>query len=125
MTHSETISELSTAPRARPVNTPGHRGPRGSMPAFSAWLLLFVIQLYRHTLSPAQTFLFGVNHGCRFTPTCSQYAMDAIREHGSITGSLLALKRVCRCHPFASCGHDPVPSGREMPPKIEILSHTH
>jgi len=124
MTHSKTISELSTAPCA----LPGKTSQRGPLAAFSAWLLLFLIQLYRHTLSPAQTFLFGADHGCRFTPTCSQYALDAIREHGPATGSLLAMKRICRCHPFASCGHDPVPSGRETPAtpaKIEILSHTH
>jgi putative membrane protein insertion efficiency factor len=125
MTPSETISELSTAPRARPGKPPGHRGPRGPLAAFSARVLLFLIQLYRHTFSPAQTFLFGADHGCRFTPTCSQYALGAIREHGTLTGSLLALKRICRCHPFASCGHDPVPSGRETAAKIEILSHTH
>ena len=69
-------------------------------------ILIFVIRVYRLMISPAQTFLFGANSGCRFTPTCSQYAMDAVREHGAITGSWLATKRICRCHPFGSCGHD-------------------
>src|SRR5215469_3443537 len=72
-------------------------------------VLLFLIQLYRYTLSPAQTFLFGATSGCRFTPTCSQYAKEAIRGHGPMTGSLLALRRICRCHPLGGCGHDPVP----------------
>jgi putative membrane protein insertion efficiency factor len=74
-----------------------------------ARILSSLIQLYRWTLSPALVFLFGANSGCRFTPTCSQYAMEAIERHGALTGSALALKRLCRCHPYGECGHDPVP----------------
>jgi len=73
------------------------------------FLLIFAIRLYQLIISPAQIFLFGANGGCRFTPTCSQYAMDAVREQGILTGSWLAAKRICRCHPFGNCGHDPVP----------------
>jgi len=72
-------------------------------------LLVFAIRAYRWTISPAQLFLFGSTGGCRFTPTCSQYAMESIRTHGSVTGSLFAVKRICRCHPWGGCGHDPVP----------------
>ncbi|HTX21300.1 MAG TPA: membrane protein insertion efficiency factor YidD [Candidatus Aquilonibacter sp.] len=72
-------------------------------------ILIFAIRVYRWVISPAQTFLFGPTAGCRFTPTCSQYAMDAIREHGAVTGTILAAKRICRCHPWGGCGHDPVP----------------
>ena len=61
------------------------------------------------TIAPAQVFLFGPAGGCRFTPTCSQYAMDAIRAHGALAGGALAAKRICRCHPWGGCGHDPVP----------------
>jgi hypothetical protein len=75
--------------------------------------LLLVIRMYRWTISPAQVFLFGPTAGCRFTPTCSQYAMDAIREHGALAGGWMGLKRICRCHPCARCGHDPVP-GKEF-----------
>jgi hypothetical protein len=70
--------------------------------------LVFAIRAYRWTISPAQIFLFGPAGGCRFTPTCSQYAMDAIRERGILTGSALAAKRICRCHPWNDCGHDQV-----------------
>ncbi len=49
---------------------------------------------------------------CRFHPTCSQYAFDAVGTHGAMKGSLLAVRRVCRCHPFHAGGYDPVP-----PPK--------
>ena len=71
--------------------------------------LLLAIRVYRLTISPAQTFLFGPTGGCRFTPTCSQYALDAIREHGALAGGWLAARRICRCHPWGHCGHDPVP----------------
>ena len=72
-------------------------------------LLLFAVRVYQLTLSPAQTFLFGGAAGCRFTPTCSVYAQDALREHGAVAGTVLAAKRICRCHPWGGCGHDPVP----------------
>jgi len=72
-------------------------------------ILIFAVRAYRLTVSPAQTFLFGAGSGCRFTPTCSQYALDAVRERGALTGTLLSAKRICRCHPWGGCGHDPVP----------------
>jgi putative membrane protein insertion efficiency factor len=72
-------------------------------------ILVFAIRAYRWTISPAQLFLFGPAGGCRFTPTCSQYAVGAIRGRGAIAGTILAAKRICRCHPWGGCGHDPVP----------------
>jgi len=72
-------------------------------------ILVFVIRDYRWTISPAQLFLFGPAGGCRFTPTCSQYAVAAIQSRGVLTGSALAAKRICRCHPWGGCGPDPVP----------------
>ena len=74
-------------------------------------VLIFAIQLYRWTLSPLMTFLFGSTAGCRFTPSCSVYAMDAVRNHGALRGGGLAVRRICRCHPWGECGHDPVPGG--------------
>jgi putative membrane protein insertion efficiency factor len=78
-------------------------------------ILIFAIRVYRWTISPAQIFLFGPTAGCRFTPTCSQYAVDAIRSRGAIAGTFLVSKRICRCHPFGSCGHDPVPQKNFQP----------
>ncbi len=72
-------------------------------------VLIFLIRLYRWTVSPALVFLFGPTGGCRFTPSCSQYAMDAIRSRGALAGGWLAVKRICRCHPWGDCGHDPAP----------------
>ncbi len=72
-------------------------------------LLTLAIRAYQLTISPAQAFLSGPAGGCRFTPTCSQYAMDAIRRHGALAGGALAAKRICRCHPWGGGGHDPAP----------------
>ena len=72
-------------------------------------VLIFAIRVYRWTISPVQTFLFGLAGGCRFTPTCSQYALEAIHAHGAIAGGWLAMKRICRCHPWGEGGSDPVP----------------
>jgi len=66
-------------------------------------LLLAVIRGYRYLLSP----WWGGQ--CRFTPTCSEYAMDSIREHGCLRGSWMAMRRVSRCHPWHHGGFDPVP----------------
>jgi putative membrane protein insertion efficiency factor len=79
-------------------------------------ILVFAIHAYRWTISPAQFLFFGPAGGCRFTPACSQYAMDAIHARGILTGSALAAKRICRCHPWGGCGHDPVPEFRISPP---------
>jgi hypothetical protein len=70
---------------------------------------IFLVRLYRLTLSPAKAFLFGPAAQCRFQPSCSQYAIEALKTHGAITGGWLAAKRVCRCHPWGECGEDPVP----------------
>jgi uncharacterized protein len=67
------------------------------------------VRVYRCLLSPVKTFVFGPSGRCRFTPTCSQYALESIRQHGALRGSWLAARRLCRCHPWGGCGHDPVP----------------
>lgn len=68
-----------------------------------AKLLQFLIRAYQVLLSP-----FLGRH-CRFTPSCSQYAAEAIRRYGALRGSWLAVKRIGRCHPFCGGGYDPVP----------------
>ena len=72
-------------------------------------VLVGAIRLYRMGLSPLQSVLFGAGAGCRYTPTCSAYGMDAIRKHGALKGLALILLRLARCHPWGGCGHDPVP----------------
>ena len=75
--------------------------------------LLALIWVYRVTLKP---FLGGQ---CRYQPTCSQYAIDAIREYGPFRGAWMGLKRIGRCHPLVKGGYDPVPP---KPTKIEVRS---
>ena len=65
--------------------------------------LQFLIRTYQVLLSP-----FLGDH-CRFTPSCSRYAIEAIEKHGSLRGSWLAIKRIARCHPLCDGGYDPVP----------------
>jgi len=96
-------------------------------------ILVLGVRLYRLTLSPAKTFVFGESGRCRYTPSCSGYALEAVKLHGAIAGSWLAVKRIGRCHPWGGCGFDPVPpvSARVTgPAKVEISkggcgSHTH
>jgi putative membrane protein insertion efficiency factor len=78
-------------------------------PVAAATILIFAIRVYRWTISPMQTYLFGPAGGCRFTPTCSEYAMGAVHMHGAVAGGWLATKRICRCHPWGESGPDPVP----------------
>src|SRR5512133_4323604 len=73
------------------------------------------IQAYRWVISPAKTFIFGPLGQCRFTPSCSAYALQAISRHGALAGSWLAIKRIGRCHPWGGCGDDPVPEKHFKP----------
>lgn len=68
-----------------------------------AWPLLGLVWLYRYAISP----LIGAN--CRYQPTCSAYAEEALRKHGAFRGTWLTIKRVSRCHPWGGSGYDPVP----------------
>ena len=84
---------------------------RFGLPLFQlpARALLLLIRLYQHTLSPALPVIFGSACGCRFAPTCSHYATDAIRTHGAILGVILAAIRLVKCTPLHPGGFDPVP----------------
>lgn len=66
-------------------------------------LLLWLIRFYRKNISPAK------KPCCRFIPTCSAYALEAIEKYGALKGGFLALRRILRCHPFNPGGYDPVP----------------
>ena len=73
-----------------------------------AWPLIGLVWLYRVAISP----WLGMN--CRFQPTCSEYAIEALRRHGVFRGTWLAVKRIGRCHPWGGSGYDPVPgAGRD------------
>lgn len=76
--------------------------------------MLFMIKTYQLTLSPRFS-----NGACRYTPTCSQYAIEAIEIHGIFKGTLLALRRIARCNPFHKGGFDPVPPKKQERNKRE------
>ncbi len=71
-----------------------------------AWTLALPVRGYRLALSP------WVGHGCRFQPTCSAYALEALAAHGGLRGGWLALRRILRCHPWGGSGIDNVPPRR-------------
>lgn len=75
-----------------------------------ALLLSVPVWIYRKVISPCKP------PTCRFRPTCSAYALEALRVHGALRGSWLATKRICRCHPFTEPGFDPVPPPRSAGP---------
>ncbi len=66
-------------------------------------ILIFFIKVYQWTLSPL------IGRSCRYTPTCSNYGIEALRKHGPFKGSWLTFKRVLSCNPWGGSGYDPVP----------------
>ena len=75
----------------------------GLIRKFFQLLMLGIIKIYQTIISP---FL---GNNCRFTPTCSHYAVEAIEKYGPFKGGWLTIKRIGRCHPWGGHGHDPVP----------------
>jgi putative membrane protein insertion efficiency factor len=74
------------------------------------FLLVLPVRLYQRLISPCKP------RCCRFQPTCSSYAIEALRVHGAVRGCWLALRRILRCHPFCAPGYDPVPPPRAVRP---------
>jgi uncharacterized protein len=68
-----------------------------------SFLFLGLVRFYQYTISPLTPA------SCRYTPTCSQYAIEAIQKYGPFKGGWLAMKRIARCHPWGGHGYDPVP----------------
>lgn len=76
-----------------------------------AWLLSLPVRGYRLVASP------WVGRGCRFQPTCSAYALEALERHGAFRGGGLMIWRICRCHPWGGHGYDPVPGADDDHPQ--------
>ena len=75
------------------------------------YLLIGLLRAYRALISP----LYG--QVCRYHPSCSAYALEAVTEHGAFRGVWLAVRRLVRCHPWAAGGYDPVPPNLHSPPR--------
>ncbi len=84
-------------------------------------LVRVFIRGYQKFISPVIHFAGGPGSGCRFTPTCSEYFLQAVEAHGVLRGSWLGIKRIGRCHPWGGSGHDPVPGRVPM----DSQGHTH
>lgn len=88
------------------------------------------IRAYQLTLSPMLAVFFGPAGRCRFTPSCSQYALESVRLHGAMRGAFLAGRRLCRCHPWGRGGEDlpPAPGSFDFSPrrlKLWKAGHSH
>ncbi|OJU26381.1 MAG: membrane protein insertion efficiency factor YidD [Sphingobacteriales bacterium 41-5] len=68
-----------------------------------SWPFIILIKFYQYVISP------WLGPKCRFTPTCSQYSLEAFKKHGVFKGFWLSIKRISRCHPWGGHGYDPVP----------------
>ncbi|MEO0624747.1 MAG: membrane protein insertion efficiency factor YidD [Pseudomonadota bacterium] len=77
-----------------------------------AWVIALPVRAYRLVLSP------WVGMHCRFQPTCSAYALEALERHGAIRGTWLTIRRIARCHPAGGSGYDPVPPD-PVPPRTK------
>ncbi len=78
------------------------------MNAFICKLIIAFIKVYRFVVSP------WLGNHCRFHPTCSSYAIDALQQHGAVRGGWLAVKRISSCHPWHQGGMDPVPGKSDL-----------
>jgi putative membrane protein insertion efficiency factor len=97
---------MCTTPNPAPNNAPFAPSTPTPLPTRQrvlAWPLIALVKLYQFTLSPI------MGRQCRFYPTCSWYALEALRTHGPLRGTWLTIKRLARCHPFHQGGYDPVP----------------
>jgi putative membrane protein insertion efficiency factor len=79
---------------------------------FLSAVIRLVIRFYQRILSPMLKFTAGPAAGCRFSPTCSHYFLQAVELHGPFRGSWIGICRIFRCHPWGGSGYDPVPPAR-------------
>lgn len=78
-------------------------------------IYLLPVMLYRRFVSPCKA-----SPTCRFTPTCSRYAVDAVTEWGIVVGTIMTAWRIMRCNPFSAGGYDPVPTKKEVADKLRL-----
>ncbi|KPL17097.1 MAG: hypothetical protein AMS23_04320 [Bacteroides sp. SM1_62] len=81
------------------------------------WITIIPIRIYQYTISPL------LPTSCRHVPTCSQYAIEALRVHGIFRGTYLSARRILRCHPWGTHGYDPVPPKPDRIIKISKMKN--
>ncbi|MBJ7257355.1 MAG: membrane protein insertion efficiency factor YidD [Akkermansiaceae bacterium] len=88
-------------------------------------VIRLLIRFYQRIISPMLKIAAGPAAGCRYTPSCSHYFLQAVEAHGPFLGSWYGICRIFRCHPWGGCGYDPVPSSRisETPAKTCSCHH--
>jgi len=82
-------------------------------------IVISCIKGYQQWISPLMIFFGGVGGSCRFIPTCSEYAVQAVQEHGVVRGTFLGFRRILRCQPWGGHGYDPVPSDLNKTGKLQ------
>ncbi|MDD2512265.1 MAG: membrane protein insertion efficiency factor YidD [Proteiniphilum sp.] len=87
------------------------------MKAILTWILLLPVYFYRAVISPLTP------PSCRYTPTCSQYTIEALKRHGPFRGAYLSARRILSCHPWGGAGFDPVPGPRDKRDKSKAEKH--
>lgn len=103
-------SPSPAASMCEPVAIDRRRRLFSALRVLPASVLLLLIRIYQRTLSPALPILTMGRCGCRFSPTCSHYAAEAIHRHGALRGAALAAIRLVKCTPLHPGGFDPVPT---------------
>ena len=73
------------------------------------FLIRLFIRFYQLAISPLIHWVGGPGAGCRYTPSCSEYFLEAVEKHGPLSGSIIGFRRILRCAPWGGHGHDPVP----------------
>ncbi|MFU8892301.1 MAG: membrane protein insertion efficiency factor YidD [Luteolibacter sp.] len=82
----------------------------------ATFVIRMLIRFYQRFLNPMIKFTAGPGAGCRFSPTCSNYFLQAVDAHGPLKGSWYGIRRIFRCHPWGGWGYDPVPTPRGSEP---------
>ena len=111
------LSEYCCGGKVGDVPVSVRAGQQSRPGSAAAWLLIVLLTGYRRFVSP----LLGPR--CRFYPSCSAYALEAVQVHGALRGSWLAVRRLSRCHPFHPGGLDPVP-GRDREQEVATVAAT-
>lgn len=109
------VSDQRPAAKGHPSND--RPLPAPTSPGMAARVLRALVRFYQLAISP------WLPAACRYQPTCSAYAMEALAVHGAVRGSVLAARRIARCHPFHAGGYDPVPLPEDHPHDHEHEPH--